>query len=138
MKGFSGIHQLRAHETWWTSRQLSTRLATVGGLAATIQMAEGRHFISEHLNGSDMWSMGIWRPIERLGVDREIVHQCMAGLRGLRSGLTIMKPMPFLASDESLVAHLHDLRCDGNHRHAQLDNPARAHGDSQGRSQMAA
>ena len=76
-----------------------------------------------------MWSMAIWRHIERLGVARAVVHQCMAGLRGARSGLPIMKPTQFLASDESLVAHLHDLRCDGSHRHAQLDNPAGAHGD---------
>ena len=40
-----------------------------------------------------------------------------------------MKPTQFMASDEALVAHLRDLRCDGNHRHAQLDNPAGAAGD---------
>ena len=57
-----------------------------------------------------------------------IVHQCMAGLLGLKSGFPIMKPTQFLGSEEALVAYLHDLRCDGKHRHAQLDNLAGAHG----------
>ena len=93
------------------------------------QMHAGRHFIAEHPQGSDMWSMPIWHHIEILGVARAIVHQCMAGLLGPKSGLPINNPTQFLASDEALVAYLHDLRCDGSHRHAQLDNPADAHGD---------
>ena len=94
-----------------------------------MQMDAGRHFIAEHLHGSDVWSMTIWRHLERLGGARAIVHQCMAGLRGLKSGLPIMKPTQFLASDEALLAHLQDLRFDGSQRHAQLGNPAGAHGD---------
>jgi len=129
MKGFSGINRLKNHATWLRSRRTSVPLANLGGLAAMLQMQAGRHFIAEHPHGSDMWSMTIWRNIEGQGAVRAIVHQCMAGLVGLKSGLPIMKPTQFLASDEALVSHLHDLRCDGSHRHTQLDNPAGAHGD---------
>ena len=50
-----------------------------------------------------------------------IVHQCMAGLRGPRSGLLIKKPTDFCASDEALIKYLHGLTCNGRHQHAQLD-----------------
>ena len=94
-----------------------------------MQMESGRHFIAERPQGSDMWSMPVWRRIADIGVARALVNQCMAGLLGPKSGLLIMKPTQSLASDEALVAYLHDLRCDGSRRHAQLDNPAGAHGD---------
>ena len=129
MRGFSGINRVKNHSTWLRSRRTSVPLANLGGLAAMTQMESGRHFIAEHPQGSDMWSMPVWRRIADLGVARAIVHQCMAGLLGSKSGLPVMKPTQFLASDEMLVSHLHDLRCDGRHRHTQLDNPAGAHGD---------
>ena len=129
MKGSSAINRIKNHSTWLRSRRTSVPLAHLGGLAALKQMNAGRHFIAEHPQGSDMWSMPIWRTIQHLGMARAIVHQCMAGLRGSKSGLPVMKPTQFLASDEALVAYLQNLRCDGTHRHAQLDNPAGAHGD---------
>lgn len=116
MRGFSGINRLKAHGVWLDLRSLSTLLANLGGLAATIQMNHGRHFTAEHPHGSDMWSMIIWRHIERLGVAKAIVHQCMVGFRGFKSGPPIMNPTRFLAPDEALVARL-------------PDNPAGTHGD---------
>ena len=82
MRGFSGLNRLKNHSTWVRSRRTSVPLANLGGLAAVKQMDAGRHFIAEHPQGSDMWSMPIWRHIESLGVARAIVHQCMAGLLG--------------------------------------------------------
>ena len=40
-----------------------------------------------------------------------VVHQCMAGLIGPRSGLPMKKPTEFWASDEALV--IQKLKCDG-------------------------
>ena len=94
-----------------------------------MQMSEGRHFIAEHPQGSDMWSMDIWKHLASLNIAVAMIHQCMAGLRGSKSDLPVMKPTQFMASDEAVVAHLRDLRCDGRHPHAQLDNPAGARGD---------
>ena len=129
MKGFSAINRVKNREAWLKSRRMSTPLANLGGHAAQLQMSDGRHFIAEHPQGSDMWSMDIWKQLARMNVVVAMIHQCMAGLKGSKSGLPVMKPTQFMASDEALVAHLRDLRCDGRHPHAQLDNPAGAAGD---------
>ena len=92
MRGFSGINRVKNYAAWMRSRRISVPLANLGGLAAMTQMQAGRHFIAEHPHGSDMWSMPVWRHIAESGTVRAIVHQCMAGLRGPRSGLPIMKP----------------------------------------------
>ena len=91
-------------------------------MAAVAQLRAGRHFIAEHPQGSDLWKMLVWQTILNTeGVVSVLVHQCMAGLIGPRSGLPIKKPTEFVASDEALIKHLHGLICNGRHQHAQLD-----------------
>ena len=103
---------------------------SLAGVAAQAQMKAGRHFIAEHPQSSDLWQLPVWRVIAyQSSVVRVVVHQCMAGLKGQRSGLPIMKPTEFWASDPLLVAHLQGLRCDGSHRHADLECPKGAPGD---------
>merc|ERR1712005_94964 len=94
------------------------------------QIQAGRHFIAEHPQSSDLWQLPIWREIaQHCSVARVLVHQCMAGLKGRRSGIPVMKPTEFWASDPLLVQYLHGLRCDGRHQHAALDCPKGAPGD---------
>ena len=52
---------------------------------------------------------------------RVLIHQCMLGLRGPRSGLPIKKPIEIWASNPTLVKYLHKYLCDGRHVHSQLD-----------------
>ena len=102
----------------------------LGAPVAVFQMMEGRHFIAEHPQGSDMWSLPEWLEVdERFTVHKVDVHQCMLGLRGPRSKALIKKPTTFWASDARLVARLQGLRCDGRHVHTDLSatTPGKPH-----------
>ena len=91
--------------------QIARDRANRAGIAALAQMQAGCHFIAEHPQSSDLWQLPIWRRIaHKCSVARVLVHQCMAGLKGRRSGLPVHKPTEFWASDPLLVAHLHKLR----------------------------
>ena len=105
-------------------------LGNLGGIAAMAQMRGGRHFLAEHPQSSDLWRLPTWRLIaSECSIARVLVHQCRAGLKGRRSGIPVMKPTEFWASDPLLVSYLHGLRCDGRQRHASLDCPEGAPGD---------
>ena len=72
-----------------------------------ITKRSGRHFPAENPQGSDLWNLPIWKLIAKmLRVVSVIIHQCMLGLRGPRSGLPIEKPTEIRASHEALVDHL--------------------------------
>ena len=108
MKGFAALNRAIHHEGWLRSRRVSVPLAKLAGLAAMAQMKAGRHWIAEHPQSSDLWQLPVWREIARhCSVARVLIHQCMAGLKGQRSGMPIMKPTEFWASDPLLVAYLH-------------------------------
>ena len=97
-------------------------MGTLAGEVAFIQIRAGRHFRAEHPQGSAMFQLAVWKMLAREPqVVRVLVHQCMTGLRGPRSGLPIKKPSEFWASDETLVEPLRGLLCDGSHEHSQLD-----------------
>ena len=69
-----------------------------------------------------MLQLAVWKmPAREPQVVKVLVPQCMTGLRGPRSGLPIKKPSEFWASDETLIAPLRGLLCDGQHEHSQLD-----------------
>ena len=88
------------------------------------QMDAKRHFIAESPQSSDLWQLPEWRFIAyHCSIARVLVHQCMAGLKGRRSGLPVYKPTEFWASDPLLVHYLHGLRCDRK--------PAMQHGGRQ-------
>ena len=109
---------------------MSVPLAKLGALASLIQVKEGRHFIAEHPQGSDMRSLSEWlRLDQRFTVHKVNVHQCMLGLKGPKSKQPIKKPTTFWASDARLIARLHGLRCDGRHVHTDLaaDTPGKPH-----------
>ena len=121
MKGFSALNRSLNPAAWRRSRKLSVPLAKLAALVALRQMSEGRHFIAEHPQGSDMWSLPEWLSLEsRFPVHKVDVDQCMLGLRGPRTKALIKKPTTFWASDARLLARLHGLRCDGRHVHADL------------------
>ena len=96
MKGFSALNRAINHEAWQRSRRVSVPLAKLVGLAAMVQMNGGRHFIAEHPQSSDLWMLPAWRKIGMMPqVVKVLVHQCMAGLTGPRSGSAIKKPNDF-------------------------------------------
>ena len=64
MKGFSALNRSINPTAWRRSRKVSVPLAKLGGLVALIQMKEGRHFIAEHPQGSDMWPLPEWLRLE--------------------------------------------------------------------------
>ena len=122
MRGFSGSNQRKTHAAWVRSRRISVPLGELAARVAQLQMDGKRHFIAEHPLGSALWSHPSWKTVERYPQAVRIsVDQCMTGLRGPRSGGLVKKPTEFWASDARLVKHLHALRCDGSHEHAQLD-----------------
>ena len=85
-------------------------------------MRAGRDFLVEHPQGSDLWQLADWQLIAKLPqVYRVLIHQCMLGLLGPRSGLPIKKPTEIWASNPTLVKYLHNKLCDGRHVHSQLD-----------------
>ena len=130
MKGFSALNRAINHAGWLRSRRVSVPLAKLAGIAAMAQMSAGRHFIAEHPQSSDLWQLPEWRFIAyHCSIARVLVHQCMAGLKGRRSGLPVYKPTEFWSSDPLLVSYLHGLRCDRSHSHANLECPKRAAGD---------
>ena len=93
----------------------------LAALVAVRQMQEGRHFIAEHPQGSDMWKLPEWVSLEqRFPVHKVDVDQCMLGLRGPRTKAPIKKPTTFWAFDARLLSRLHGFRCDGRHVHADL------------------
>ena len=55
MKGFSALNRSINPTAWRRSRKVSVPLARLAALVAVRQMQEGRHFIAEHPQGSDMW-----------------------------------------------------------------------------------
>ena len=122
MKGFSGINRQNAPIACKRSLDISTDLANIGAKVAMRQMDEGRHFLAEHPQGSEMWRLRLW---QKVGAHPQVVDakidQCMAGRIGPKSGLQVKKPTQFWASDELLVKHLRPLVCDGSHKHANLD-----------------
>ena len=76
MKGFSALNRSINPAAWRRSRKVSVPLGKLGGLLALIQMKEGRHFIAEHPQGSDMWFLPEWlRLDERSTVHKVTVHQ---------------------------------------------------------------
>ena len=80
---------------------------------ALIQMKAGRHFIAEHPQGSDMWSLPEWLHLDgRFTVHKVTVHQCMLWLRGPSSKQPIKKPTTLWASDARLTARLQGSLCD--------------------------
>ena len=130
MKGFSALNRSINPDAWRRSRMVSVPLAKLGGLVALIQMKEDRHFIAEHPQGSDMWSLPEWRQLDaRFTVHKVDVHQCMLGLRGPRSKQPIKKPTTFWASDARLTARLSGFQCDGRHVHSDLaaNTPGKPH-----------
>ena len=75
-------------------------------------------FLAEHPRASDLWELPEWRTVARFPqVAKSYMDQCMAGLRGPRSGLLVKKPTEFVAPAEVLVKQLRALQCDGNHEH---------------------
>lgn len=64
MKGFAGINKKNALEADDRSLSTSLYLANLGARTAMGQMNEGRHFIAEHLKGSQMWTSPL---LERSG-----------------------------------------------------------------------
>ena len=113
MKGFSALNRSLNPAAWRRSRKVSVPLAKLAALVALRQMSEGRHFIAEHPQGSDMWSLPEWVQLDqRFPVHKVDVHQCMLGLRGPRTGHRIKKPTTFWASDARLIARLQGIRCD--------------------------
>jgi len=110
MKGFSALNRAINHSGWLRSRRVSVPLAKLAGIAAMAQMSAGRHFIAEHPQSSDLWQLPEWRFIAyQCSIATVIVHQCMAGLKGRRSGLPVFKPTEFWSSDPLLVHYLHGL-----------------------------
>ena len=122
MKGFSALNRAINHAAWVRCRRVSVPLGKLAGEVAYIQLRVGLHFIAEHPQGSAMFQLPIWKMLSREPqVVKVLVHQCMTGLRGPRSGLPIKNPSEVWASDEELVAPLRGLLCDGSHEHSQLD-----------------
>ena len=121
MKGFSALNRSLNPAAWRRSRKVSVPLAKLAALVALRQMSEGRHFVAEHPQGSDLWSLTEWVQLDqRFTVHKVNVDQCMLGLRGPRTGHLIKKPTTFWASDSRLIARLRNHRCDGRHVHADL------------------
>ena len=54
MKGLSGLNRAINHEAWLRSRRVSVPLANLAGYSAAEQVKEGRHFIAEHPQSSDL------------------------------------------------------------------------------------
>ena len=116
------MSRVKSRAAWLRSRRISVPLGWLTGVAAMAQLRGRRHFIAEHPQGSDLWRMTICKTVKAMkGVVSVILHQCMAGLRGPRSGLPIKKPTEFCASNEALTKYLQDLTCNGRHQHAQID-----------------
>ena len=105
MKGFSALNRAINHAAWLRSRRVSVPLGKLAGEVAYIQLRGGRHFLAEHPQGSAMFQLAVWKLLaQEPQVVKVVVHQCMTGLRGPRSGLPIKKPSELWASDEELVA----------------------------------
>ena len=97
-------------------------LARLSARVAMAQMNDGRHVVAEHPQGSALWFLPLWQEVANDGqVVRVLIHQCMAGLVGPRSGSPVKKPTEFWASDPRLLRRLKPLQCDNSHVHAQLD-----------------
>jgi hypothetical protein len=122
MKGFASLNASINPEAHARSLAVSMPLARLSARVAMAQMNDGRHFVAEHPQGSALWFLQAWRKVaDYPQVVRVLMHQCMAGLVGPRSGNPVKKPTEFWASDPRLLRRLKPLQCDGNHVHAQLD-----------------
>ena len=94
MIGFSALNRAINHTAWLKSRRVSVPLGKLAGEVALIQMRANRDFLAEHPQGSDLFKLPVWKLIAREPrLVRVLLHQCMLGLRGPRSGMPIKKPI---------------------------------------------
>ena len=109
MKGFSALNRAINHTAWLKSRRVSVPLGKLAGKVALIQLRANRDALAEHPQGSDLFKLPVWKLIAREPrLVRVLLHQCMLGLRGPRSGMPIKKPTEIWASDPLLVKYLHN------------------------------
>ena len=76
IKGFAHLNRVINHPAWVRSRRVSVPLAKLAGEVALIQVRNGRHFLAEHPQGSDLWSLAVWKLVGQLPqVVRVLIHQ---------------------------------------------------------------
>ena len=96
MKRFNALNRAIHHAGSVRSQRISVPLGNLAGIAAMAYLQAGRHFIAEHPQSSDLWKLPVWREISRhCNVARVLLHQCMVGLTGRRSGMPMLKPTEF-------------------------------------------
>ena len=85
------------------------------------QLRTGRHFISEHPQGSELYQLPAWELVSNdVRLRWLVVHMCVAGLVDPENGIPVFKASEIWASDDLLLDLLRDLKCDGGHDHSTL------------------
>ena len=128
LAGWKSLNAIRAPEAHARSRRISLTLGELGGQLARHQLHVNRHFVAENPVGSDLWETEPWpQVLAHPSVVETTVRMCAAGMK--QDGVHVLKPTAFKASTEQLLSLLRELRCNGRHRHVQLQG-----NDAQGRS----
>ena len=111
-------------ELFQKSRKDGECLGRICANVARLQLEQGRHFVCEQPQSSEMFDMQCWRGL------RDSIHvcrfdQCRTGLRE-REGrrLPLMKPTQMWASSPLLTHALDGLRCRRNHEHGKVKSAA--------------
>ena len=116
---WSNYNQYHAFEAWSESLRVGLPLANLAARIATIQMAAGRHFITENPWSSALWKLPSWLVVLKDSRVRvAYIDQCMYGLKDMNHEFS-KKPTAIVASHELLVRFL-QLRCTGQHTHSPL------------------
>ena len=120
---WSRINRYRAYDTWRKNRTIGEKLAKLIGEVCLFQLQQGRHFIVENPEQSEIWQLSIFKQLlQDKRVAQATMHPCMVGLVDPEN-MPTKKPTLFIASAESLIKRLR-IKCVGKHQHALLAGSA--------------
>ena len=112
------IHPESVHE----ARREGIPLAILCAEIATDQLRHNRLFIIEQPRTSILFQLPAWKKLApQLAV--AYCDQCRFGLKN-RNHEHLKKPTVFAASSETLLAHVRNVFCLGNHQHAKVTSEA--------------
>ena len=121
LKGWAALNAIIHRAGWLRSLRLSVPFGKLCGRVAKRQLSVGAHFIVEQPAGSKLFQLREWMEISRRpSIVWVRAGQCVAGLRGHRTGMSIKKRTECWTSCEALIRPLWQFQCHGRQRRAHL------------------
>ena len=114
----SNLNKSLNYDTWYKHYLEDRPHVSFCGTVALHQLREGRHFFVEQPYPSHILKVAPWDRVQKHPAFIAVVFdQCRCGQR--KGGLLVKKPTIAMASSPCLTAPFENLRCRGDHQHAE-------------------